>query len=131
MLRSLLSSMIPATSKTMVLGPDSANAALREPAPLSARVVTWITFPPRPPVVYIPPPSAPGNANTDMWESSTAGTLNSAYASVISGLSPGSCPGLSPGSVPGSDEPPSTVAAESGSDTGDSISPTLALTVNT
>ena len=43
--------------------PLASQAARNEPEPLSLRFVTWITLPPRPPVVVSrATPSAPGNA---------------------------------------------------------------------
>ena len=60
--RSRSSRMVPATRKTMVRGPAAAIAARSVPGPLSARLVTAITWPPRPPGVNMPPPHAPGNA---------------------------------------------------------------------
>lgn len=57
MLSPILSSdfraMTPATSKTMILLPVL-TASLKEPVPLSLRLVTCTTFPPLPPVTYLP-----------------------------------------------------------------------------
>src|SRR5690606_42095816 len=39
-------------------------AARALPSPLSLRLVTALTLPPRPPVVHMPPPQAPGHAGT-------------------------------------------------------------------
>jgi hypothetical protein len=54
-------SMMPAARTTM-RGPGASIAARKLPGPLSLRLVTAITLPPRPPVVNMPPPHAPGNA---------------------------------------------------------------------
>ena len=62
--KSLLRGMTPATSNTMILGVSSETAALNVPTPLSLRLVTCLISPPRPPVTYLPWPSAPGNAGT-------------------------------------------------------------------
>ena len=43
-------------------GPPASHASRKLPGPLSFRLVTTKTFPPRPPKEYIPPPCAPGNA---------------------------------------------------------------------
>lgn len=48
-----LQAMTPATSKTMILFPVL-TASLKEPVPLSLRLVTCTTFPPLPPVTYLP-----------------------------------------------------------------------------
>src|SRR5690349_20949791 len=40
------------------------TASRNEPLPLSFRLVTWYTEPPRPPVAEAPKPTAPGNART-------------------------------------------------------------------
>ena len=56
--------MVPPTSKTMIL-PGFETASANEPAPFVLRFVTWYTVgdeTPRAPSVYLPPPSAPGNA---------------------------------------------------------------------
>ena len=55
----------PLTSNTMVIGSSLYcwNAQRRVPSDvLSARLVTLTTLPPRPPVAYLPKPSAVGNA---------------------------------------------------------------------
>ena len=52
-LRSDFRAMTPATSKTMILLLDF-TASLKEPVPLSLRLVTCTTFPPLPPVTYLP-----------------------------------------------------------------------------
>ena len=57
-----LSLIVPETRKTTVRAPFASIAARRLPSPSSLRFVTSITLPPRPPVVYFPNPSAPGNA---------------------------------------------------------------------
>ena len=54
--------MIPATLNTIMRAPPVSQASRKEPGPRSFRLVTVITLPPRPPKLYIPPPSAPGNA---------------------------------------------------------------------
>ena len=54
--------MRPATRKTHVRGPLAWMHARSEPPPLSLRLVTSITAPPRPPTLDAPPPCAPGNA---------------------------------------------------------------------
>ena len=54
--------IIPATLNTTIRAPPCSQASLNEPGPLSLRFVTVITFPPRPPKLKAPPPSAPGNA---------------------------------------------------------------------
>ena len=58
------STISPLTSKTMVIGSPwyCENAQRSEPSPLLLRFVTFTTFPPRPPVVYLPKPSAVGKA---------------------------------------------------------------------
>src|SRR6185295_9773348 len=60
--RSEASRIVPATSKRMVRGPRASTAARRLPGPLSARLVTGSTAPPRPPAAKRPAPSAPGKA---------------------------------------------------------------------
>ena len=53
--------MVPDTSKMQTRGPSvSDTQALSEPEPLALRLVTRITLPPRPAVVSIPNPAAPG-----------------------------------------------------------------------
>ena len=52
----------PDTRNTIVLAPFARIAALKLPGPLSFKLVTSITFPPRPPVTSLPKPSAPGKA---------------------------------------------------------------------
>ena len=87
-LSSDFSDMMPATSNTIVLAPLWFMASLREPVPLSFRLVTCMTLPPRPPVVYIPPPSAPGKARAPR-DDSCSGIRKRAY--ISSGTSgPGS-----------------------------------------
>ncbi len=54
--------MTPDTLKIMILAPPVSQASLKEPLPLSFKFVTTRTFPPLPPAVYMPPPSAPGKA---------------------------------------------------------------------
>ena len=54
---------MPATSNRIVRGPRASTAARRLPGPLSARVVTRSTVPPRPPCAKRPAPSAPGKAS--------------------------------------------------------------------
>src|SRR5678810_155739 len=54
--------IIPATLNTIILAPPCSQAQRKLPGPLSFRLVTTITLPPRPPKLYLPPPSAPGNA---------------------------------------------------------------------
>lgn len=54
--------IVPPTSKIIVRVPDASSAALRLPAPLSFKLVTFITEPPLPPDTYFPNPSAFGNA---------------------------------------------------------------------
>src|SRR5687768_6943175 len=56
--------MTPLTSNTTIRGPSAAHAAARLPAPEALRLVTLITFPPRPPALPAPHPSAPGKAFT-------------------------------------------------------------------
>jgi hypothetical protein len=43
-------------------------AALKDPGPESFKLATSITFPPRPPIVMAPNPSAPGKAETGISE---------------------------------------------------------------
>src|SRR6185312_5007080 len=57
--------IIPATLNTIMRAPPCSQAQRRVPGPLSAKLVTTSTFPPRPPKLYLPPPSAPGNAGMD------------------------------------------------------------------
>src|SRR5437773_8684945 len=54
--------IVPATRKTTMRGPVASHAARKLPGPLSFRFVTMMTFPPRPPGVVEPKPSAPGKA---------------------------------------------------------------------
>jgi hypothetical protein len=54
--------IMPEISKTTIRRPGLWQAALRLPGPEDFRFVTLITFPPRPPGVVAPNPSAPGNA---------------------------------------------------------------------
>ena len=63
--------MVPETRKTTVLEPSASTAARKLPGPASFRLVTSSTLPPRPPVVYIPKPSAPGNAGIKSWSASS------------------------------------------------------------
>src|ERR1017187_8359117 len=56
--------MMPATLKTTMRGPADSTASRKVPGPVSARLVTTKTFPPRPPKENFAPPSAPGNAGT-------------------------------------------------------------------
>src|SRR5215510_13761031 len=58
--------MTPLTSNTTIRGPSAAQAAARLPAPEALRLVTLMTFPPRPPALAAPHPSAPGNAFTSL-----------------------------------------------------------------
>src|SRR5687767_11109758 len=58
--------MTPLTSNTTIRGPSAAHAAARLPAPEALRLVTLMTFPPRPPALAAPHPSAPGNAFTSL-----------------------------------------------------------------
>src|SRR4030067_59966 len=51
--------MVPLTVNTQVRGPLASMQARREPEPESARVVTGITRPPRPPRLSAPPPPPP------------------------------------------------------------------------
>lgn len=55
-------SITPDTRKTMIRGQVDNIAARNEPGPDPLSVVTTITTPPRPPVVSVPKPCAPGNA---------------------------------------------------------------------
>src|SRR6266545_3429892 len=54
--------IVPLTVNTQVRGPRAPMQARSEPEPESARLVTGMTRPPRPPRLSAPPPSAPGNA---------------------------------------------------------------------
>ena len=63
MTRSEASRIVPATSNRIVRGPCASTAARRLPGPLSARLVTRSTAPPRPPAAKRPAPSAPGKAS--------------------------------------------------------------------
>ena len=54
--------MIPATRNIQIRGPVAIAQARKLPVPLSFKLVTSITFPPRPPTDREPNPSAPGNA---------------------------------------------------------------------
>ena len=58
----VFSLMIPDTLNTIIRAPPWSHASRNEPGPLSLRLVTVMTRPPRPPKLYIPPPSAPGKA---------------------------------------------------------------------
>ena len=53
---------MPETLNTTMRAPPCSQAHRKEPGPSSLRLVTVSTFPPRPPKVYMPPPSAPGKA---------------------------------------------------------------------
>src|SRR5690606_25480290 len=50
------------TSKTTMRGPFASRAALNEPGPSGASVVTRMILPPRPPGVAAAGPTAPGKA---------------------------------------------------------------------
>src|SRR3982751_979003 len=54
--------MMPATRKTQVREPLCDKQLRSEPSPESLRLVTSMTWPPRPPTDEAPPPCAPGNA---------------------------------------------------------------------
>src|SRR5262245_5427468 len=54
--------MTPLTSNTTIRGPSAAHASARLPFPEALRLVTLMTFPPRPPTLTAPHPSAPGKA---------------------------------------------------------------------
>src|SRR3954463_7782378 len=56
----------------MVRGPSASHAARKLPGPESSRFVTRKTFPPRPPGVLAPKPSAPGNAGRSAEADSAA-----------------------------------------------------------
>lgn len=62
MMMAFLSEIVPATRKMMVRGPSVSQASRKLPGPESLRLVTKRTFPPRPPIVVEPVPSAPGKA---------------------------------------------------------------------
>ena len=58
-------SILPETAKTTVVASfceHCCNAHLKEPSPSSLVLVTITTFPPRPPVAFLPKPSAVGKA---------------------------------------------------------------------
>ncbi|MNE71514.1 hypothetical protein D3C80_1673940 [compost metagenome] len=61
----LFKAIVPEISNTTILGPVASIAALKLPVPASLRLVTLITLPPLPPVVFLPKPSAPGKASAD------------------------------------------------------------------
>src|SRR5678809_933852 len=54
--------MMPATLNTTILAPPCSQAQRKLPGPSSFRLLTIYTLPPRPPKLYLPPPSAPGKA---------------------------------------------------------------------
>ena len=54
--------IVPETRNTMMRRPEASAARRKLPGPRSARVVTIMTRPPRPPGVSVPQPSAPGKA---------------------------------------------------------------------
>src|SRR5688572_24720520 len=56
--------IVPPTRNTQMRGPWDSTQARRLPGPLSLRLVTSITVPPRPPKLCAPNPSAPGKATT-------------------------------------------------------------------
>ena len=56
--------IVPETLNTTIRGPSVSQASRKLPGPESFRFVTRITFPPLPPRVIAPYPSAPGNAGT-------------------------------------------------------------------
>jgi hypothetical protein len=56
--------IVPPTRNTTVRGPSASHAARSVPGPESARLVTSTTRPPRPPLAFVPNPSAPGKAGT-------------------------------------------------------------------
>src|SRR3546814_3112336 len=55
-------SITPPTSNTIMRGPFASAAALNEPGPSGASVVTRMILPPRPPGVAAAGPTAPGKA---------------------------------------------------------------------
>src|SRR5687767_177224 len=58
---------MPLTVNTIVRGPDCPRQYRRLPAPLSLRLVTLHTLPPRPPEANCPKPSALGKARVFAW----------------------------------------------------------------
>src|SRR5699024_1175606 len=52
------SAIVPETLKSIIRGPNVSIAARKLPSPESFKLVTYITFPPRPPVASCPKPSA-------------------------------------------------------------------------
>lgn len=54
--------IVPETEKTIILGYFCLIASRKLPGPESFKFSTINTLPPRPPLVYLPNPSAPGNA---------------------------------------------------------------------
>src|SRR6478672_6155752 len=65
MITGVFNLMIPATLNTTKRAPPCSHAQRKLPGPSSFRFVTTYTFPPRPPKLNLPPPSAPGNAGID------------------------------------------------------------------
>src|SRR4051812_42037343 len=63
-MRSLMLIRPPVEKTTTRLGWETASR--REPAPVSLRLVTTYTEPPRPPTALLPKPSAPGKARADV-----------------------------------------------------------------
>ena len=55
--------IVPLTRKITMRGPVAVTQSRNEPGPLSSRLVTWHTRPPRPPGVSAPQPCAEGNAS--------------------------------------------------------------------
>ena len=70
-------SIVPATANVTIRGPVSASAALSDPGPLSARVVTEIGFPPLPPREVAPNPSGLSAASVTPQHVSTRATSES------------------------------------------------------
>ena len=54
--------MVPETLNTQIRGPGKLTHSRSEPIPLSARLETMKTLPPRPPTAFAPKPSADGKA---------------------------------------------------------------------
>ena len=84
----VLSSIVPDTSNTIILGPEAITASLKDPGPESFKLITWITLPPRPPVMLLPAPNALGNAfnSVDILLSAALMVIVTFAVSQFSGL---------------------------------------------
>src|SRR5690349_15546804 len=100
MTKLVFSSMVPATRKTTIRGPSASTAKRNDPGPESLKFVTSITFPPRPPTVRTPNPSAPGKEAGfwPAWDDGAKVTGGTLLASDGTGTTKPACEG---GTQPG------------------------------